>query len=232
MGRPKVWYRYLENIIQSKAQYENSDIGHGESINLEFVSCNPTGPMHIGHSRGAIFGDCLARILERVGYKVTREFYINDAGTQIKTLVKSAHIRYLQALGVAVELPEDCYPGDYLIPVASILIEHFGESLKSIPETEVYSKIKELVVNCMMDQIKSDLAALGVEHEVFSSEQKLHDNDIPKQALSLLKSKNLVFEGTLEPPKGKVIEDWEAKNQTIFKSTDFGDDVDRILPIK
>jgi len=228
--KPSVWHQQLEYILASGINYGQSDLGEGALVNLEFVSCNPTGPMHIGHARGAVFGDCLARILQKVGFKVVKEFYINDAGSQIITLVRSAYIRYLQALGQNASIPEGCYPGEYLIPVAEMLVQKFGTTLQDMPEAEVIAATRDLIVEEMLQLIKADLALLKVHHEVFVSEQKeLHDKGALNAAIEDLAAKGFVYEGVLEAPKGKVIEDWEAKPQTIFKSTEFGDDVDRVI---
>jgi arginyl-tRNA synthetase len=224
------WHEELHNILFSGKSYGNSDIGKGALVNLEFVSCNPTGPMHIGHARGAVFGDALARIMTKTGFKVHKEFYINDAGNQIKTLIQSAHARYMQAIGQYVEIPEGCYPGEYLIPVGKDLAEVFGDSLKNLNLSEVVIRTRDFVLSKMLDLIKADLALLGVYHDKFVSEQsELHDVGLLQDALDHLSEKGLVYNGVLEAPKGKTIEDWEPQPQSIFKSTAFGDDVDRVV---
>lgn len=224
------WHAELRNILSSGKSYGNSNIGNGALVNLEFVSCNPTGPMHIGHARGAVFGDALARIMSKTGFKVHKEFYINDAGNQIKTLIQSAYARYMQAIGHDVQIPEGCYPGEYLIPVGKEMAEAFGDSLKDLDLSEVITRTREFVLSRMMNLIKEDLGLLGVYHDHFVSEQTaLHDAGLLDIALSHLSKKGLVYEGVLEAPKGKAIEDWEPQPQTIFKSSDFGDDIDRVV---
>jgi len=186
--------------------------------------------MHIGHARGAVFGDALARIMKKTGFNIYKEFYINDAGNQIKTLIQSAHVRYLQAMGEEIDVPEGCYPGDYLIPVGKKLAESFGDSLKGLDLSEVMLRTRDFVLTNMMDLIREDLALLGVYHDNFVSEQsQLHDVGLLEVALEHLSKKGLIYKGVLEAPKGKTIEDWEPQPQTIFKSSDFGDDVDRVV---
>jgi arginyl-tRNA synthetase len=206
--------RYIELV-----QAIDKDYGKGlpkEKVNIEFVSANPTGPMHLGHARGAIIGDSLARLLTFYGYEVVREYYINDAGSQVDTLTKSAYTRYLQAKGEAAEIKEGQYPGEYLIPVGKALYEKFGDTLS--PE-----QTKAFTLAAMLDLIRADLARLNVHHDVFISEASLDVN----AAIDFLAENNLSYRGTLEPPKGKVIEDFETQEQLIFRSKDFGDDCDR-----
>ena len=219
---------------------EGPDFGRGAAgrvasnkVNVEFVSANPTGPMHVGHGRGAVFGDALAGLLEFAGADVTREYYINDAGAQVDVLARSAYLRYREALGETVTIPEGLYPGDYLKPVGAALAEKYGASLKDQPEAEWLAPVRDAAIDAMMAMIRDDLVALNITHEVFFSERSLHvkhnglsDVDV---AIADLRAKGLVYEGRLPPPKGQLPEDWEDREQTLFKSTDFGDDVDRPL---
>lgn len=228
--KPHIWHQCLQEILSAKSGYGESNLGQGDLVNLEFVSCNPTGPVHVGHARGAVFGDCLARILKKTGFKVVKEFYINDAGGQIIILIRSVYARYLQALGEKVSIPEGGYPGEYLVPIAEFLVQKFNDSLKLVSEEEFLVATKNIVIDQLMHVIKKDLRLLGVDHEIFISEQHdLHDQGILDKAINKLHTKNLIYQGVLSPPKGKVIEDWEAKPQTIFSATQFGDDVDRPL---
>ncbi|MDB5473961.1 MAG: arginine--tRNA ligase, partial [Devosia sp.] len=225
-----IWHQVLQAIARQGADYGRSTLGGGEAVNIEYVSANPTGPMHVGHTRGAVFGDTLAELMSYSGYKVTREYYINDAGSQIDTLARSTLLRYREALGETIEIPSGFYPGDYLIPVGQALKDEFGDSLLSMPEAEVTPIVKERVLAAMMDLIKSDLAKLDIHHDVFFSERTLHGQggDI-ETTLAWLRDKGIVYEGRLEPPKGKAPEEWEDREQTLFRATDFGDDVDRPL---
>ncbi|MGB4191035.1 MAG: arginine--tRNA ligase [Rickettsiales bacterium] len=219
-----VWHKILAEVIKEGINFGCNDIGQGEMINVEFVSTNPTGPMHIGHCRGAIYGDALANLMSKCGYKVTKEFYINDAGSQITTLAKSVYLRYQEACGKEIgEIPEGLYPGDYLIPVGQNLFKKYG------PNLEDMEIIKEFSVDAMMDLIKKDLALLKVVHDVFFSEKTLHDQGKIAEVVELLKKKNVVYQGVLPCPKGKVPEDWEEREQLLLRSTEFGDDVDRSL---
>ena len=219
---------------------EGPDFGRGAAgrvaankVNVEFVSANPTGPMHVGHGRGAVFGDALAGLLEFAGADVTREYYINDAGAQVDVLARSAYLRYREALGETVTIPEGLYPGDYLKPAGAALAEKYEASLKDQLEAEWLAPVRDAAIDAMMAMIRDDLAALNITHEVFFSERSLHvkhnglsDVDV---AIADLRAKGLVYEGRLPPPKGQLPEDWEDREQTLFKSTDFGDDVDRPL---
>ena len=187
--KPQVLHKQIAHILTVKESYGSSNFGSGELVNIEFVSCNPTGPMHIGHARGGVYGDCLARILKKVGFNVVKEFYINDAGNQIITLVRSAYARYLQALGENASIPEGCYPGEYLIPVGAMLAEKFQDTLKNIPEAEMIEAIRELVVGQMMELIKADLKLIGIEHDVFVSEkQELHEKQMLPKAIAILQN--------------------------------------------
>ncbi|WP_240233357.1 arginine--tRNA ligase [Devosia lacusdianchii] len=225
-----IWHQVLRSIAAQGADYGRSTLGGGEAVNIEYVSANPTGPMHVGHTRGAVFGDTLASLMAYSGYDVTREYYINDAGSQIDTLARSTFLRYREALGETIEIPSGFYPGDYLIPVGQALKAEFGDSLLSKPEAEVTALVKERVLAAMLDLIKTDLAQLGIHHDVFFSERQLHGQggDI-ELTLAWLRQEGMVYEGRLEPPKGKAPEEWEDREQTLFRATDYGDDIDRPL---
>ncbi len=224
------WLKLLLTALEQGTEFGKSNIGQNQAVNVEYVSVNPTGPLHVGHCRGAVFGDALASLLEATGYDVTREYYINDAGGQINVLANSAYLRYLEAIGEDIgEIPEGLYPGDYLVPVGVALKDEFGDSLKSMDEDERLEILKEKSIAMMMELIRSDLETLNIKHEVFFSEKKLHEDGGIEQAIEALKQKGLIYEGTLPPPKGKLPDDWENREQTLFKSTEFGDDVDRAL---
>ena len=229
LGEP-VWHRVLKSVDELGADYGKSDLGRGDKVNVEYVSANPTGPMHVGHTRGAVFGDALASLLDYCGYEVTREYYINDAGGQVDILARSAFLRYREALGETIEIPSGYYPGDYLKPVGEHLANAYGRSLLEVPEAEWLPKVKELTLKMMLDLIQTDLANLGVRHDVFFSEKTLHgqggDIDL---TLAWLREKGLVYQGRLDPPKGQVDDDYEDREQTLFRAKDFGDDVDRAL---
>ena len=229
LGEP-VWHRVLKSVDELGAGYGKSDLGRGDKVNVEYVSANPTGPMHVGHTRGAVFGDALASLLDYCGYEVTREYYINDAGGQVDILARSAFLRYREALGETIEIPSGYYPGDYLKPVGEHLANAYGRSLLDVPEAEWLPKVKELTLKMMLDLIQTDLANLGVRHDVFFSEKTLHgqggDIDL---TLAWLREKGLVYQGRLDPPKGQVDDDYEDREQTLFRAKDFGDDVDRAL---
>ncbi len=224
------WHRVLKSVDLLGEAYGKSDLGKGEKVNVEYVSANPTGPMHVGHTRGAVFGDALASLLDYVGYDVTREYYINDAGGQVDILARSAFLRYREALGETVEIPSGYYPGDYLKPVGEHLADAYERQLLDMPEAEWLPKVKELTLKMMMELIRTDLANLGVEHDVFFSEKTLHgqggDIDL---TLDWLRQQGLVYQGRLDPPKGQVDDDYEDREQTLFRARDFGDDVDRAL---
>jgi len=221
----------LLEIEKMGDEYGRSDKGRGVTVNIEYVSANPTGPMHMGHCRGAVVGDALADLLQAVGHKVIREYYVNDAGSQVDTLARSAHLRYLEALGEEIgTIPEGLYPGDYLKPVGEALAAEFGDTYKDSDESEWLLIFRKAAVAKMMDMIRSDLAMLGIRHDVFSSEAELHEAGKAEIAEADLRSRDLVYDGVLEQPKGKVIEDWEAVELPLFRSTQFGDDQDR--PIK
>lgn len=227
---PAFWQKLIPSILTEKTRYGQSQLGNSQSVNIEYVSANPTGPMHIGHARGAIIGDALASLMEKAGYKVTREYYVNDAGAQIETLARSALLRYREALGDEIgDIPEGLYPGDYLIPVGKALRETYGKALLQKPEAEALSIIRDFAVEQMLELIRADLAQLGIHHDVFSSEKALSEAGKVDEVLHTLDKMGLIYTGVLEPPKGKEPEDWEPRPQTLFKSTDFGDDVDRAL---
>lgn len=225
-----LWHKVLRSIAEQGNDYGRSNLGGGEAVNIEYVSANPTGPMHVGHTRGAVFGDTLAALMAYSGYEVTREYYINDAGSQIDTLANSTLLRYREALGETIEIPPGFYPGDYLIPVGEALKAEFGDSLLGRPDAEVLPLVKERVLAAMLDLIKADLGKLGIHHDVFFSERTLHGagGDI-ESTLAWLRQKGMIYEGRLEPPKGKTPDEWEDREQTLFRATDYGDDVDRPL---
>jgi arginyl-tRNA synthetase len=228
---PSVLLGELLEIEQLGSQYGRSDKHAGVTVNIEYVSANPTGPMHMGHCRGAVVGDALADLLEAVGHRVIREYYVNDAGSQVDTLARSAHLRYREALGEDIgTIPEGLYPGDYLKPVGEALANEFGDKYQHAAESEWLLIFRKAAVARMMDMIRSDLAQLGIRHDVFSSEAELHEAGKADIAEAELRSRDLVYDGVLEQPKGKVIEDWEAVELPLFRSTQFGDDQDR--PIK
>ncbi len=225
------WIAELNEIARLGEDYGRSDFGAGRTVNIEYVSANPTGPMHMGHCRGAVVGDALATLLEFAGHNVVREYYINDAGGQVDTLSRSAHLRYREALGEDIgTIPEGLYPGDYLIPTGKRLAEKFGDSYAKVGEAEWLAVFREEAVADMMDMIRADLALLGIEHDVFASEAQLHVAGKAELAEAELRGRDLVYDGILEAPKGKTLDDWEAVELPLFRSTKFGDDQDR--PIK
>jgi arginyl-tRNA synthetase len=230
--KPHVWGEELRVILESGAEYGRSTMGANEKINVEYVSANPTGPMHVGHGRGAVFGDALATLLAFAGYDVTREYYINDAGAQVDVLARSAFLRYREALGENIgAMPEGLYPGDYLIPVGGALAAEHGAELTTMSEAEWLPVVRAKTIAMMMDMIRDDLAQLGVHHTVFFSERSLIDGgkDTVGATIENLRKSGEVYEGRLPPPKSGNVEDWEDREQTLFRSTDFGDDVDRPL---
>jgi arginyl-tRNA synthetase len=222
-----VWHAQINAMLGAGSDYGRSTVGQAKRINVEYVSANPTGPMHMGHCRGAVVGDALAGLLEYAGWDVTREYYINDAGGQVDTLARSAHLRYREALGEAIEIPEGFYPGDYLVPVGQALAAEFGDAHVNAPEADWLALFRSRTVALMMERIRADLALLGIEQSVFFSEASLGTK--VQDALDTLKSKGLIYEGVLEKPKGDAADDWEARPQTLFRSTDFGDDQDRAM---
>src|SRR6185312_8212653 len=230
--KPEVWSEELLVALERGTDYGRSEIGRGEKINVEYVSANPTGPMHVGHGRGAVFGDALANLLAFAGYEVTREYYINDAGTQVDVLARSAFLRYREALGEDIgAIPEGLYPGDYLKPVGGVLAAEHGARLTIMTEGEWLPIVRAKAVATMMDVIRADLAALRVRFDVYFSERSLIQGkrDEVGATIEALRRSGEVYEGRLPPPKGGNLEDWEDREQTLFRSTDFGDDVDRPL---
>ncbi len=235
----KIFHQILAELLSEKKftfpNLSQGELGQGEKINLEYASPNPTGPIHVGHTRGAIYGDVLASLLAKVGFDVLKEYYINDAGAQIITLVKSAYLRYLQACGEKIEIAEGLYPGEYLIPVGEALRATFGESLKGKSEAEYSDLIRDFVVAEMLQLIKSDLLALGIKHDSYFSEKKeLHDTGKIEAAIKILRDKGLIFEGKLEAPKtekgvGALPEGYDEQDQMLFASSRFGDDQDRVV---
>ncbi|WIY54186.1 arginine--tRNA ligase [Devosia sp. YIM 151766] len=225
-----IWHQVLKAVGAQGNNFGRSDIGQSERVNVEFVSANPTGPMHVGHTRGAVFGDALASLMTWSGYDVTREYYINDTGGQTIILGRSALLRYHQAVGEAIEIPPGFYPGDYLIAVGQALAAEHGRALLDMPEEESVLIAREAALAAMMVLIKADLAQLNIHHDVFFSERQLHGpgGDIEK-TLAWLREEGMVYEGRLEAPKGKAPEDWEDREQTLFRATDYGDDTDRAL---
>jgi arginyl-tRNA synthetase len=225
----EVWREELRRIADTGTAYGKSDVGRGERVNVEYVSANPTGPMHMGHCRGAVVGDALARLLEEAGFAVTREYYVNDAGSQVDTLARSAHLRYREALGEDIgEIPEGLYPGDYLKPVGILLAAEFGAALVDKPEAGWLPLFKQKTVAAMMDLIRHDLGLLGIAHDKFSSEAELQASGAPERAVAQLRAKDLVYQGELERPKSiDDAVDWEPVELTLFRSTQFGDDQDR-----
>ncbi len=222
------WLDELRTIAALGADYGRSTIGGGARVNVEYVSANPTGPMHMGHCRGAVVGDALAALLEFAGHAVTREYYVNDAGGQVDVLARSAHLRYREALGEDIgAIPEGLYPGDYLVPVGKALAEEFDDRFVSAPEQDWLVAFRERAVAAMMAMIRDDLALLGIEHDVFASEAQLQAQGKPAEAEAWLRGQDLVYDGVLEKPKGKEIDDWEPIELPLFRSTKFGDDQDR-----
>jgi arginyl-tRNA synthetase len=229
--RPAFWHGVVAAILKEGADYGRANLGRGEPINVEYVSANPTGPLHVGHGRGAVFGDALCNLLQFVGYEVTREYYVNDAGAQIDVLARSAYLRYREALGEDIgEIPAGLYPGDYLEPVGQALAVEHGHALLNFPEERWLPVVRDAAVAAMLAMIKEDLAALSIRHDVVFSERSLTDGkDEVAETIEELRKKGLVFQGRLEKPKGHDDGDWEDREQTLFRSTDFGDDVDRAL---
>src|SRR5664279_1292022 len=230
--KPKAWSDALRTVLREGDRYGQSTTGASEKVNVEYVSANPTGPMHVGHCRGAVFGDALASLLDFAGFDVTREYYINDAGAQVDVLARSAYLRYREALGESIgEIPEGLYPGDYLVPVGQALAAEYGDKLLVMSEAAWLPTVRTLAIAMMMDMIKNDLAALNIKHDVFFSERSLIEtsNNRVAETINYLRSKGDVYEGRLPPPKGAPVEDYEDREQTLFRATAYGDDVDRPL---
>ena len=224
------WSREIASILEQGDDYGRNTIGSGHNINIEFVSANPTGPLHAAHARGAILGDVLANLMEFSGFNVTREYYVNDAGSQIITLSKSAYIRYCEILGEKIEaIPIGLYPGDYLIEVGQFLVDKYGDSLKQLPEEKIIEKISPIAVDLMMQSIKKDLDRLGIVMDVYSSENQLVTQGKVSSAITKLQNDGLIYLGKPEPPKGQVDDDWVPREQLLFRSKEYGDDVDRPL---
>ena len=221
------WHGLLSTVLMSGVNFGKSGMGSSQKVNVEFVSANPTGPLHVGHTRGAVFGDALANLLAYSGYDVTREYYINDGGSQVDVLARSIFLRYQEAFGKEVVFQEGTYPGDYLIPIAKALKEKVGDLYLNKPEDNWLPELRNFAVEAMMNLIRSDLDLLGIEMDTFFSEKSLYGSGKIEAALDRLRDNGLIYKGILEPPKGKKTDDWEPREQTLFKSTEHGDDVDR-----
>ena len=225
------WRDELRTILARGDAYGTSDIGANARVNVEYVSANPTGPLHMGHCRGAVVGDSLARVLEAAGFRVTKEYYVNDAGAQVDTLARSVHLRYREALGEDIgAIPEGLYPGDYLVPLGVLLAAEYGDDMVAAPEEQWLPLFRDAAIRAMLDLIRADLALLGVHHDLFASERAVQEAGAVDRALALLDDKGLVYTGTLPPPRGTAGEDWVQHDLLLFRSTQFGDDQDR--PIK
>ncbi|TMJ87990.1 MAG: arginine--tRNA ligase, partial [Alphaproteobacteria bacterium] len=230
--KPTAWVETLRTVLGEGDSYGKSVVGGGGQVNVEYVSANPTGPMHVGHCRGAVFGDALSNLLAFAGYDVTREYYINDAGAQVDVLARSAYLRYREALGESIgQIPEGLYPGDYLKPVGQALATEHGGKLLAMPEGGWLPIVREKAIAMMMEEIKGDLAALNIRHDVFLSERSLIEtaNNKVSETIDFLRSRGDVYEGRLPPPKGGPVEDYEDRLQTLFRATAYGDDIDRPL---
>ena len=224
------WRDELRTILSQGERYGLSTVGNNERVNVEYVSANPTGPLHMGHCRGAVVGDSLARLLEAAGFRVTKEYYVNDAGAQVDTLARSVHLRYREALGEDIgEIAEGFYPGDYLKPVGAALAAEFGDRYVEAPESEWLELFKRRSVAAMLDLIRRDLGLLGVHHDLFASEREVQESGAVDRALGVLDEKGFVYRGTLPPPRGKTVEEWQPQELLLFRSTEFGDDQDRAI---
>ncbi|MGI9511599.1 MAG: arginine--tRNA ligase [Anderseniella sp.] len=224
------WPGFMRSVLSAGEKFADSALGQGRKVNVEYVSANPTGPLHIGHCRGAVFGDALANLLEVTGHEVTREYYTNDAGSQIDTLGDSVFLRYLEALGEDIgDIPAGLYPGDYLVPVGQALAAEFGDQLKDMGEADRKTLVKTRSIAAMMDLIREDLATLNIHQDVFFSEKTLHENGEIAETVQTMREAGLVYDGRLPPPKGQLPEGWEDREQTLFRATEFGDDIDRPL---
>ncbi len=225
-----VWHNELKEILNAGLRYGDSGLGKNEKVNVEYVSANPTGPMHAGHVRGAVIGDSLSNLLMKAGYAVTREYYFNDAGAQVDVLACTAHLRYREALGEAIgEIPEGLYPGEYLKDVGAALVQRDGKKWQRKPESEWLKPMRDFAVDYMMKMIREDLDLIGIHHDVFSNEREIVENGTLDTAFKILQDKDLIYTGTLPPPKGKVMEDWEPVPLVLFRSSKFGDSTDRPL---
>ena len=224
------WPKILEAILDKGDDYGRSDLGKGIKTNVEYVSANPTGPLHVGHCRGAVFGDALAALLKVTGYDVCTEYYINDAGAQVDTVARSAFLRYQEALGTDIgEIPVGLYPGEYLVPVGQALAAEHGKNLLSMTEEQWLPIARKTAISMMMNLIRSDLASLKIHQDIFFSEKSLHESNEVRDTVADLRARGHVYEGRLPPPKGELPEDWEDREQTLFRATEFGDDIDRPL---
>ncbi len=228
--KPKVWQDELKEILNAGVSYGDSGMGKKEKVNVEFVSANPTGPMHAGHVRGAVIGDTLCNLLTKAGYAVTREYYFNDAGAQVDTLARSTYLRYREALGENIgEIPQGMYPGEYLKDVAAALAKRDGNKWLGKPESEWFTPVRDFAVTFIMGMIREDLDLIGIHHDVFTNERELIENGTLDRIFKFLEDKGLIYVGTLPPPKGKAMEDWEPVPLTLFRSSQFGDNTDRPL---
>ncbi|MDA0916027.1 MAG: arginine--tRNA ligase [Proteobacteria bacterium] len=226
----KTWNSCLKSILSNEKKWDATDLGNGKKINIEYISANPTGPLHAGHTRGAVFGDALASLLKEVGYEVTKEYYINDAGSQIDKLVNSALLRYEECLGKKIkEIPEGLYPGEYLKEVGQKLVDQFGSDLKSNEPSKVSELVRQVSLDVIMKIIRNDLLRLGIEMDVYTSEKEIISGSLLEKTLSILEDKDLIYKGILDPPKGTKPKNWEEREQLLFKSSNFGDDTDRAL---
>ena len=224
------WNNCIKNILLNEQRWDETDLGKGKKINIEYISANPTGPLHAGHARGAVFGDALASLLKESGYNVIKEYYINDAGSQIDKLVDSALLRYDECLGQNIQIiPDGLYPGEYLKEVGEELVNKYGKNLKSRNKEKIFEMVRQVSLDVIMKIIKSDLLKLGIKMDVYTSERDIISGNLLNETLNLLEDKNLIYEGELEPPKGKNSDNWERRKQLLFKSTDYGDDTDRAL---
>ena len=225
-----VWTDCISGILKNPENWDKLEIGKGKNINIEYISANPTGPLHAGHARGAVFGDALASLLTEVGYSVTREYYINDAGNQIEKLVQSSLLRYNEQLTKkSIDIPEGLYPGEYLKKVGKILFEKYGNGLEIYGKEEVFEKVRSVSLEVIMGMIKSDLLKLGIEMDVFTSEKEIISGHLLEEIIEILENKNLIYNGVLNPPKGTDPKNWEKREQLLFKSSVYGDDTDRAL---
>ena len=224
---PLVWQQVVAGVLTQGTVFGRSDMGQGRKVNVEYVSANPTGPLHVGHTRGAVFGDALAALLEYAGHVVTREYYINDGGGQVDVLARSVYLRYLEAHGQEVAFEDGTYPGDYLIGAGQALKDKVGDAYVDQPEEVWLAEVRGFATDAMMDMVRADLADLGIKMDVFFSEKSLYGTGRIEAAIEDLKGKGLIYWGTLPPPKGKIPDDWQAREQWLFRSTQYGDDEDR-----
>ena len=225
-----IWPNFISNLLQNSENWDKLEIGKGKNINIEYISANPTGPLHAGHARGAVFGDSLASLLTKVGYSVTREYYINDAGNQIEKLVKSSLLRYNELVtNKLIDIPDGLYPGEYLKEVGKTLFKKYGDELQLDDKEKVFEKVRSVSLEVIMGMIKNDLLELGIEMDVFTSEKEIVSGHLLDEIFKILESKNLIFSGVLDPPKGTDPKNWEKREQLLFKSSVYGDDSDRAL---